>query len=545
MCPPSRTNRDAKAKENTFNTTQKRHERGVDDKAYAQAQNAYLPVQNPNVLPSTSSNLTTTTSENGGNAITNILPQDMAHSVMTNLNGANQNSINPNATATSYVQNTNNLQQQIPFTASAAQATHTTTAANLMPSRTAESNAFLSQQMAAEVPASTAVATQQLLTNAILSNWQQQQQFVQSAPQGNVVTLPLTLPNIGNLSMGVSAVGNPLLSQSSMQTDPLLPQAPSHTYSSPLAQLQTITPLVLQTPSHPLSLQLSQLQIQQAQLNQTPINMSNAAPAMMLTPLINTPLPNPPALTIQDVPLHQPVYNGINPNYPNLRVLHQHPPVFAVDDFLTQTECDFLISVAQDSFTAAPVVGKGAGEVSPSRTSSTCYLAREDLPLLLQKVTELTGKPAEHCELPQVGRYLPSQQYLQHFDAFDLTNEDGRRFAANGGQRTVTVLIYLNDVKNGGHTSFPALKLDVQPKRGTALVFFPSTVDGLLDKNALHAAKPAVDVKYVSQVWIRQGNYEGFPSKRMFTSAEQARIVQKSLISAREGMDPSFFKVDG
>jgi hypothetical protein len=117
--------------------------------------------------------------------------------------------------------------------------------------------------------------------------------------------------------------------------------------------------------------------------------------------------------------------------------------------------------------------------------------------------------------LLQVGRYLPSQQYLQHFDAFDLSNEDGRRFASNGGQRTVTVLTYLNDVAIGGATAFPNLNLQVQPRRGMALVFFPSTLDGLLDKMALHAALPAVDIKYVSQVWIRQTNYDGRPSKRL------------------------------
>ena len=48
-----------------------------------------------------------------------------------------------------------------------------------------------------------------------------------------------------------------------------------------------------------------------------------------------------------------------------------------------------------------------------------------------------------------------------------------------------------------------------------ALVFFPATVDGHLDKRALHAALPAVDTKYVSQVWIRQGVYSGQPSKRL------------------------------
>ena len=117
-----------------------------------------------------------------------------------------------------------------------------------------------------------------------------------------------------------------------------------------------------------------------------------------------------------------------------------------------------------------------------------------------------------------MGRYLPSQQYLQHFDAFDTSNEDGRRFASNGGQRTITVLIYLNDVMRGGATRFPALNLDVQPRQGMALVFFPATTDGFLDKRALHAALPAVDTKFVSQVWIRQGSYNGQPSKRLPTT---------------------------
>lgn len=90
-----------------------------------------------------------------------------------------------------------------------------------------------------------------------------------------------------------------------------------------------------------------------------------------------------------------------------------------------------------------------------------------------------------------------------------------RRFAMNGGQRTITVLIYLNTVHQGGQTCFPSLNLAVQPRQGMALVFFPATVDGVLDKLALHAALPAVDTKYVSQVWIRQSTYHGQPSKRL------------------------------
>ena len=222
-----------------------------------------------------------------------------------------------------------------------------------------------------------------------------------------------------------------------------------------------------------------------------------------------------PVFTVQDRPMLPPVYNGVNPLYPGLRLLNSNPPMFVVDNFLTPFECQFLIHSATDCFGPAPVVGKGSGEISPSRTSSTCYLAREDLPDYLRKVSLLTGKPVEHCELPQVGRYFPSEQYLQHFDAFDLSNEDGRRFAANGGQRTVTVLVYLNHVNQGGATLFPAINLQVQPRQGMAVVFFPATVDGLLDRMALHAALPAIETKYVSQVWIRQGEYCGQPSKRL------------------------------
>ncbi|CAM9687305.1 unnamed protein product [Ectocarpus fasciculatus] len=163
----------------------------------------------------------------------------------------------------------------------------------------------------------------------------------------------------------------------------------------------------------------------------------------------------------------------------------------------------------------SPVVGAGAGEVSESRTSSSCFLAREDLPTVCHKVMTLTGKPIEHLELPQVGRYYTSQKYANHWDAFDLNTEDGRRFAQNGGQRVCTVLVYLNDVPSGGCTAFPQLGMKVQPKKGMAVVFFPATLDGALDSRLLHAAEPAIDTKWVSQIWIRQGAYHGTPTARI------------------------------
>lgn len=171
-------------------------------------------------------------------------------------------------------------------------------------------------------------------------------------------------------------------------------------------------------PLHPKASDVS------ASLLATRIRQSAIATPALLAPLLTgitqaaraAPTILRPALTVQDLPMAPPFYNGVNPNYPGLHVLNNSPPIFAVDNFLTPYECDFLINAAVDALGPAPVVGKGAGEISPSRTSSTCYLAREDLGDLMRKVSLLTGKPAEHCELPQVGRYFYQEKYLQHFD---------------------------------------------------------------------------------------------------------------------------------
>ena len=58
------------------------------------------------------------------------------------------------------------------------------------------------------------------------------------------------------------------------------------------------------------------------------------------------------------------MFNGVNLQYPGLQQIYYDPPLYSVDNFLTPEECQFLIDAANDSFTPAPVVGKGAGEVS-------------------------------------------------------------------------------------------------------------------------------------------------------------------------------------
>ena len=197
----------------------------------------------------------------------------------------------------------------------------------------------------------------------------------------------------------------------------------------------------------------------------------------------------------------------INRTYPGLSPLCSDPPIFRIADFVTEDECDQLITRARGRLARSPTVDHDrgvVGSVNEGRTSSTCFLNRDEAPWLLAKVSALTNKPVTHMETPQVCHYEAGAYYHAHHDAVDLQSSIGQLWVANGGQRLITVLIYINDVPRGGKTLFNELNLYSLPIKGTALVFFPGFSSGDMDQRVLHEADTAIDEKWVVQIWIRQ-----------------------------------------
>eukprot|EP00891_Asterochloris_glomerata_P007414 jgi/Astpho2/7414/Aster-01999 len=221
----------------------------------------------------------------------------------------------------------------------------------------------------------------------------------------------------------------------------------------------------------------------------------------------------------------------VNLDHPGLELLHQDPPIFAVHDFLSPEQCaEFMESAAATGRMAASKVGSdnvmGSGSaLNERRTSSSLLL---DVTVTLQHATlrklikaaqdaawTLTGSiPAwgapgrmpsagQYCfESPQVAHYQAAQHFLSHEDAFPAELAQH-----NGFQRHATVLIYLNDVAEGGATTFHHLGVSVQPSRGMALLFFPALADGTPDARTLHSAEAAEDghSKWIMQQWIARG----------------------------------------
>lgn len=212
---------------------------------------------------------------------------------------------------------------------------------------------------------------------------------------------------------------------------------------------------------------------------------------------------------------HSSMYLQINQFYPGLQKLHELPPVYTIENFLSHEECDALIEVAGPLLQRSKTHAIMGSESTKGRTSLTCHLSKSlpPCPGILEKINLLTNKPYDHIELPQVARYTCNQRYVEHYDGVDPHTECGRVFCASGGQRIATILMYLNDVSEGGATLFRRLNLEVSPRKGRALIFFPGFLNGEVDTDALHAGMPAVDTKWVSQVWIRQSfRADGQPS---------------------------------
>lgn len=140
------------------------------------------------------------------------------------------------------------------------------------------------------------------------------------------------------------------------------------------------------------------------------------------------------------------------------------------------------------------------------RTSETCDLDPRD-PLVAQVETQIlafTGLDAAYGEPVQGQRYAVGQQFKGHTDYFEPAGVDFERFCSVAGQRTWTVMIYLNTPDAGGATRFMSIDKIVQPETGKLLCWNNLRADGTPYAATLHQGmKVRAGVKYVITKWFR------------------------------------------
>jgi prolyl 4-hydroxylase len=192
--------------------------------------------------------------------------------------------------------------------------------------------------------------------------------------------------------------------------------------------------------------------------------------------------------------------------------------IFRVDGFLTVQECEQIVSLinASELTTSSTYnVSKPTERiVNVERTSKTCYFGGTN-PFIADvesRICKTMGIDNRRAEQIQGQKYAVGQEFRFHTDYFDpeLLKKDN----SINGQRTWTFMIYLNDVDEGGHTSFPHAFCSSAPKTGTALVWNnlysqASTVNtndfGKENPFSSHCGMPIIrGEKYILTKWFKE-----------------------------------------
>ena len=181
--------------------------------------------------------------------------------------------------------------------------------------------------------------------------------------------------------------------------------------------------------------------------------------------------------------------------------------MYQVQEFLSTDECDQVKSLIQTKLRPSTIVHEGEYDKS-IRTSSTCDLGHLESPLINEidnRICDLLDIDIDYSEVIQGQQYEIGEEFKEHhdyFDGSDLLIEEHTRLL---GQRTYTVMIYLNNVEKGGETFFSSLNKSFKPIKGDALIWNNLNYDGMPNKNTIHQGKPVISgYKSIITKWFRE-----------------------------------------
>lgn len=179
--------------------------------------------------------------------------------------------------------------------------------------------------------------------------------------------------------------------------------------------------------------------------------------------------------------------------------------LFVRRDFLPPESCAALIERI-DAVRRPSTISDSNGDAT-YRTSETGDLFALD-PVVIDvetRIAALTGLDPAHGEPLQGQRYAVGQEFKGHTDYFEPNGADFERYCGVAGNRTWTVMIYLNKPEAGGATRFKAIDKIVQPETGKLLAWNNRRADGSLNPATLHhGMKVRAGVKYVITKWFRE-----------------------------------------
>ena len=152
-----------------------------------------------------------------------------------------------------------------------------------------------------------------------------------------------------------------------------------------------------------------------------------------------------------------PALNTIHVDPSRVITLSSSPRAYVYCGFLRRAECDYIVQNSRERLQKSTVVDNDTGKSVPSniRTSEGTFFSRAADDVIVdieRRIAEWSGVPEDHGEGIQVLRYAVGEKVRS---PHGLLSRRFQRGGVQGRQRLATVLMYLNDVEEGGETVFP------------------------------------------------------------------------------------------
>jgi prolyl 4-hydroxylase len=189
--------------------------------------------------------------------------------------------------------------------------------------------------------------------------------------------------------------------------------------------------------------------------------------------------------------------------------------IAVVHDFISQEECEEILAHSWQNMERSTVASKdGKGQKHDKRTGSNTWLQHDASPIIkgvADRISQMVRMPLKNAEPFQVVYYKENEEYDYHWDSFDESDDVAtEEYTKNGGQRLITVLGYLRDVPKGGETGFNHLGVNIQPRRGSVIVWWnvePNTTKREIKSQ--HAGLPVLEgEKYAFNLWFRENEFK-------------------------------------
>ncbi|MCP3738101.1 2OG-Fe(II) oxygenase [Rossellomorea sp. BNER] len=207
-------------------------------------------------------------------------------------------------------------------------------------------------------------------------------------------------------------------------------------------------------------------------------------------------------LTVKEQTIFHHIGNKIQTEDREIKIIarFEEPLVVVLGNVLSDEECDELIKLSKDGMQRSKI--GNTREVDDLRTSSSMFLQGNENDIITRiekRISHIMNIPVEHGEGLQILNYKIGQEYKAHFDFFSAANKPV------SNPRISTLVMYLNDVEEGGETFFPKLNFSVSPQKGMAVYFEYFYDDHTLNELTLHGGAPVMNgSKWAATQWMRR-----------------------------------------